>query len=51
MPKAKPVSLFPLNFDEAIAAFMRVDLSRVGLGSKRTKSKGQRKHKRRASKK
>jgi len=37
MPKAKPVSLYPLTFDEAIKALIRVDPQRVGLGSKRTR--------------
>jgi len=39
MPKAKPVSLHPLIFDEAISALIRVDPARVGLGSKRRKPK------------
>jgi len=39
MPKAKPVSLHPLVFDEAIAALIRVDPQRVGLGSKPRKKR------------
>jgi hypothetical protein len=37
MPKAKPVSLFPLKFDEAIAALVRVDPTRVGIEHKQRK--------------
>jgi hypothetical protein len=39
MPKAKPVSLYPLSFDEAINALIRVDVEHVGYGSKKTKNK------------
>ena len=45
MPKATPVLLHPLNFDEVIKALMGVDPGRVGLGSKRAKSESQRKRK------
>jgi hypothetical protein len=45
MPKAKPLSLFPLTFDEALKALVRVDPVAVGLGSKRATSTGQRKRK------
>lgn len=31
MPKAKPVSLHPLNFDEAIQALIRVDPNRDSI--------------------
>ena len=46
MPKARPVSLHPLNFDEAIKALIAVDPDRVGLSSKRrtAKSKIETKH-------
>ena len=37
MPKAKPVSLHPLNFNEAVKALIRVDPDRVGLTPKRRK--------------
>jgi hypothetical protein len=37
MPKAKPVSLFPLTFDEAITAILKVDPQRVGI-KKKTKA-------------
>ena len=50
MPKAKPVSLFPLSFDEAIKVVMRVDPARVGLGPKRVKRKRQRNTKQRDGK-
>ena len=46
MPKARPVSLFPLSFEEAVKALVRVDPERVGLGSKRNKAKGQQTQKR-----
>ena len=39
MPKAKPVSLHPLSFEEAIKAIMRVDPERVGLVKKKQKPK------------
>ena len=29
MPKAKPISLFPLNFDEAITALIHADPGRL----------------------
>ncbi len=34
MPKAKPVSLFPLKFEDAISAIVRVDPASVGLSHK-----------------
>jgi hypothetical protein len=37
MPKAKPVSLHPLSFDEAMKALMGVDPDRVGRTSKHPK--------------
>ena len=37
MPKAKPVSLWPLSFEEAITAIIRVDPHKVGLGQQQTK--------------
>jgi hypothetical protein len=37
MPKAKPVSLHPLTFDEAIKAIINVDPEKVGITSKRRK--------------
>lgn len=37
MPKAKPVSLHPLTFDEAIKAIINVDPEKVGLTSKSRK--------------
>lgn len=36
MPKAKPVSLFPLSFDDAVKALINVDPARVRISSKRT---------------
>jgi hypothetical protein len=36
MPKAKPVSLHPLTFDEAIIAIINVDPGRVGIATKTT---------------
>lgn len=32
MPRAKPVSLWPLSFEEAITALIRADPKKVGLG-------------------
>ena len=37
MPKAKPVSLHPLTFHEAVKALIDVDPDRVGLTPKRRK--------------
>jgi len=37
MPKAKPISLHPLSFEEALKALVRVDPERVGLGPRREK--------------
>jgi hypothetical protein len=39
MPKAKPVSLHPLSFHEALKAIINVDPDKVGITSKRRKSK------------
>ena len=50
MPKAKPVSLHPLSFDEAMKAIVRVDPESVGLVHKkaeRTKRPPVAKHKKR----
>jgi len=41
MPKAKPVSLHPLTFDEAIKALMGIDPCRVGLEHKQAKPRGE----------
>jgi len=35
MPKAKPVSLHPLTFHEALKAIVKVDPDKVGLTPKR----------------
>ena len=35
MPKAKPVSLHPLNFDDAIQALIGVDPNRDSFSAKR----------------
>jgi hypothetical protein len=43
MPKAKPVSLHPLNFEEAIKALMAVEQNRIPTIAKRTKTKPKRK--------
>ncbi len=37
MPKAKPVSLHPLTFHEALKAIINVDPDRVGITPKRRK--------------
>ncbi len=39
MPKAKPISLHPLSFDEAIKALICVDPSRVGIDPKQRDGK------------
>jgi uncharacterized protein (DUF58 family) len=39
MPKARPVSLHPLNFEEAIKALINVNPDRVGLSKTRRKRK------------
>jgi len=47
MPKAKPISLHPLCFHEALKALVRVDPDKVGITSKRRKTLTQTKrHKR-----
>jgi hypothetical protein len=35
MPKAKPISLHPLTFHEALKALVRVDPEKVGVTTKR----------------
>jgi hypothetical protein len=37
MPKAKPVSLHPLTFHEALKAIVNVDPDKVGITPKRRK--------------
>jgi hypothetical protein len=39
MGKAKPVSLYPLTFHEALKALVKVDPNRVGLAPKRRREK------------
>ena len=39
MPKAKPISLYPLSFEEAIKALIRVDPKRVESVKTKTKTK------------
>lgn len=39
MPKAKPVSLHPLTYHEALKALVNVDSDRVGVASKRRKKR------------
>jgi hypothetical protein len=43
MPKAKPVSLHPLDFDEAVKALIRVNPDKVGITPKRRKRRSRRK--------
>jgi hypothetical protein len=43
MLKAKPISLSPLKFDEAIEALIRVNPNRGDNPAKRRKPKGERK--------
>lgn len=38
MPKAKPVSLYPLSFDDALKALINVDLASARITAKRTKA-------------
>ena len=47
MPKAKPVSLWPLSFDEAITAILKVEPQRVGI-NKKTKANPKKKGKAKA---
>lgn len=42
MPKAKPVSLHPLTFDEALKRLINVDPDKVGLTPKRRKTNAKR---------
>jgi hypothetical protein len=37
MPKAKPISLHPLTFHEALKHLVRVDPEKVGITTKRRK--------------
>jgi hypothetical protein len=37
MPKAKPVSLHPLTFHEALKAIINVDPEKIGITTKRRK--------------
>lgn len=37
MPKARPVSLHPLSFEDALKAIVKVDPEKVGITSKRRK--------------
>jgi hypothetical protein len=39
MPKAKPVSLHPLSFDDALKALIRVDPNRVSPKRRKSTSK------------
>ena len=39
MPKAKPVSLFPLSFDEAIKALIKVDPEKMSTRKTKTSNK------------
>jgi hypothetical protein len=39
MPKAKPISLHPLTFHEALKHLVRVDPDSVGINSKRRKKR------------
>jgi hypothetical protein len=39
MPKARPVSLHPLNFEDAIKALINVDPDKVGITPKRRNRK------------
>jgi hypothetical protein len=43
MPKAKPVSLHPLTFHEALKAIVGVDPDSVGITPKRRKKRQRRK--------
>jgi hypothetical protein len=44
MPKAKPISLHPLTFHEAIKALVKVDPDNVGITSKHRQKQKQTKH-------
>jgi hypothetical protein len=39
MPKAMPVSLHPLSFEDALKAIIRVDPEKVGITSKHRKKR------------
>ncbi|MGD0120857.1 MAG: hypothetical protein ABSD30_22545, partial [Candidatus Binatus sp.] len=41
MPKAKPISLHPLTFHEALKHLVRIDPDSVGITSKRRRRKRQ----------
>lgn len=43
MPKAKPISLHPLTFHEALKHLVRVDPDSVGITPKRRKARKRRK--------
>jgi hypothetical protein len=43
MPKAKPISLHPLTFHEALKHLVRIDPDSVGITSKRRKRRARRK--------
>jgi len=43
MPKAKPVSLYPLSFDDALKALINVDPATVRIPSKRSGKTARRK--------
>jgi hypothetical protein len=43
MPKAKPISLHPLTFHEALKHLVRVDPDKVGITSKRRKVRSKKK--------
>ena len=48
MPKAKPVSLHPLSFDEALKRLMNVDPSKLRIPSKPRKHKRKKQKNRRS---
>jgi hypothetical protein len=39
MPKARPVSLHPLTFDEALKALINVDPNKIGISHKKPRAK------------
>jgi hypothetical protein len=45
MPKAKPISLHPLTFHEALKHLVRIDPDSVGITPKRRKQRRQKKMK------
>jgi hypothetical protein len=40
MPKAKPISLHPLSFEEAIKAIVRVDIDKIHKPKKKKTKSG-----------